>query len=47
MNVWRLFSLRDGPRVNSMALLLYMRMGMHKLKPTLEKDLGVRSPDRK
>lgn len=41
MTVWRLFSLRDGPRVNSRALLLYSRIVGQKLKPILENEPGV------
>lgn len=45
MTVWRLFSLRDGPHVNARALLLYSRIVRQKLKPILENEPGVRSPD--
>lgn len=32
MTVWRLFSLRDGPRVNSSPLLLYSKIAGQKLR---------------
>lgn len=46
MTVWRLFSLRDGARVNSRALQLYSRIAGQKLKTILQNEPAIRSPDR-